>query len=544
MNFKLSYLAPLVIGCVLAGCQAGSSGSEEASSEDLDVMALNLSRSVSLAIISISNCQFNGVTIENGDAVTAYLNSSEPSGGTCVSEQRLCTDGILAGEYQYSSCAVNQAASCLFNGQTLAHGETVLAYNTTNIEIGEECSSEERTCNDGVMSGSFQYASCNINLPASCLFNGETIAHGSSVAAYTNSSEPFDSSCSQEFRTCDNGNLSGSNQYASCAVDTPASCLFNGQTIAHGQNTAAFLNSTETYGNSCTTESRSCNNGVLSGSYQYGSCVVDQAASCLFNGQTITSGDSVSAFQSSTVEYGQMCIAETRICDNGHLSGSNNYASCDAGQPASCLFNGQTITHGQSVTAFLKSAVSSGSTCSSEVRTCDNGTLSGSNQYASCVVDAAKSCLFNNQTINDGQSVIAYKTSSVNSPATCESETRVCSNGTLSGGYTKATCITGNCNPKDKKTKKDKCDYEDKFKDDDNMIKICKKVVEIKKSQNACGIHNQKFTSSWFHHKERWDCGLHLGWYKHKRHENNCHKRKGWYKHKNTNGHGHSHHDD
>ncbi|MBY0553965.1 hypothetical protein K2P97_05520 [bacterium] len=542
MNFKLNYLAPLVIGCVLAGCQAGTAGSEEATSEDLDGIAQNLSRTVSLAVISISNCQFNGVTIENGNAITAYLNSSEAAGGTCVSEQRICTDGILSGEYQYSSCAVNQPASCLFNGQTVANGETVLAYNTTNIEIGEECTSENRTCNNGILSGSFQYASCNINLPASCLFNGETIAHGASVAAYTNSTAPFGSSCSQEFRTCDNGNLSGSNQYATCAVEQPASCLFNGLTVAHGQLVPAFLNSTESYGSTCTSENRICTNGVLSGSYQYGSCVVNQAASCLFNGQTITSGDSVSAFQSSTVEYGQMCIAETRICDDGRLSGTYNYASCDAGQPASCLFNGQTITHGQSVTAFVKSTVSFGSTCSSQIRTCDNGTLSGSNIYASCVVDSPKACLFNNQTINDGQSVVAYKATSAKSPALCESETRICSNGVLSGSYTKATCVTENCNPKDKKTKKDKCDYEDSFKDDDRTIKLCKKVVEIKKSENACGLHNQQFLSSWYHHKERWDCGLHLGWYKHKRHENNCHKRKGWSKHKKTNDSGHSNH--
>lgn len=50
------------------------------------------------------------------------------------------------------------------------------------------------------------------------------------------------------------------------------------------------------------------------------------------------------------------------------------------------------------------------------------------------------SCTFNGQTIQSGNTVTAYQSSSVTSPATCQSEVRSCTNGTLSGSYTAASC--------------------------------------------------------------------------------------------------------
>lgn len=58
--------------------------------------------------------------------------------------------------------------------------------------------------------------------------------------------------------------------------------------------------------------------------------------------------------------------------------------------PASCVFNGKTIASGSSVTAFRASSVPYGSTCASESRLCTNGVLSGSFAYASCSVEAPK----------------------------------------------------------------------------------------------------------------------------------------------------------
>ena len=47
---------------------------------------------------------------------------------------------------------------------------------------------------------------------------------------------------------------------------------------------------------------------------------------------------------------------------------------------------GGTISHGQSVTAYQSSSVACGSTCVSQTRTCNDGALSGSYQHQSCSV--------------------------------------------------------------------------------------------------------------------------------------------------------------
>ncbi|MEQ1723837.1 MAG: hypothetical protein ABL930_11720, partial [Pseudobdellovibrio sp.] len=537
-------VAVLITGSFLVACQNSNSGSSTESADiagDLQITnrAISMAPMVNFttALVAQVECNFNNTTLSTGMSVTAYQNSSVPSGQTCVSEQRVCSNGTLSGSYNYASCNVDAPSACLFNGATVNNGDVVVGYNTSDVLIGQECIAEYRTCTNGTLSGSFLYASCNINLPTSCLFNGQTISSGTSVAAYTTSSVAFGQTCNVEQRTCDNGTLSGSNAYASCSVDTPASCLFNGQTIADGQTVNSFLNSNEAIGQSCTSQTRTCTNGTLAGSYQFATCVVDAPASCLFNGQTVSSGDTINAYQSSAVEYAQMCIAESRTCDNGHLSGSFAFASCDAGQPASCLFDGQTIVHGATVNAFLSSSVNAGSLCSSEPRTCSNGILSGTNTFSSCTVAAAASCLFNTKTIISGQSIIAYKETKNKKDSLCESETRVCNNGILSGSFNQNNCTNSNCKKDDDKyenSKHDEHEHKDSYKDDDELIKVCKKVVEIKKDEKTCQKYNSQLKNSSYQYKEKYDCGLHLGWYKHKNHQQNCGKHKGWYKHKNS----------
>lgn len=58
-----------------------------------------------------------------------------------------------------------------------------------------------------------------------CSFNGQTILNGQSVTAYSGSIASFGGSCSAQTRTCQNGQLSGdaSYQFSSCQVSTDAS---------------------------------------------------------------------------------------------------------------------------------------------------------------------------------------------------------------------------------------------------------------------------------------------------------------------------------
>lgn len=62
--------------------------------------------------------------------------------------------------------------------------------------------------------------------------------------------------------------------------------------------------------------------------YKYAQCIQAQAASCAFNGQTIPSGSSVTAYQAASVPSGSACVSQTRTCSNGSLNGSYSHATC------------------------------------------------------------------------------------------------------------------------------------------------------------------------------------------------------------------------
>jgi len=328
---------------------------------------------------SLLGCSFNGQTVEHGQTVRAYQNSS----GACNSEIRSCQNGQLSGSFNYASCLFSTPKSCLFNGQTIASGQSVTGFQNSTVAASSTCQSEQRQCVDGVLSGSYTFSSCTKNDYAACQFDGKTIPHGGSVVANLNASGP---SCSIEVRTCQDGTLSGSFNFAACTTNAPASCQFNGQTIAHGQTLTAFQTSRVANGKTCQRETRICNDGALSGSFTFAACTVNAPASCQFNGQTIAHGQTLTAFQTSTVANGKICQSETRICNDGSLSGSFTFAGCTVNAPASCQFNGQTIAHGQTLTAFQTSTVANGKTCQSETRICNDGALSGSYTFQSCVV--------------------------------------------------------------------------------------------------------------------------------------------------------------
>jgi len=59
------------------------------------------------------------------------------------------------------------------------------------------------------------------------------------------------------------------------------------------------------------------------------------------------------------------------------------------GSAKACTFSGKTVASGSSVTAYLASSVPAGQTCTSQARSCSNGTLSGTYANASCSVQVA-----------------------------------------------------------------------------------------------------------------------------------------------------------
>lgn len=164
-----------------------------------------------------------GGTLASGQAVSAYLQSIVPYGGSCQSEVRSCTNGSLSGSYTQFSCTVQAAAQCSLPwGGQLASGGSALAYQYSSVPYGSTCNQEYRTCNNGSLSGAYTNQSCSSGAPASCQLPwGGYVGSGGSVTAYLYSSVAYGSTCYSQQRGCFNGSLAGSYSNPTCSVASP-----------------------------------------------------------------------------------------------------------------------------------------------------------------------------------------------------------------------------------------------------------------------------------------------------------------------------------
>ena len=53
-------------------------------------------------------------------------------------------------------------ASCVFNNQTIAHGTFIIGHQSSSVAYGSQCVSQTRVCTNGVLSGSYQHANCSV----------------------------------------------------------------------------------------------------------------------------------------------------------------------------------------------------------------------------------------------------------------------------------------------------------------------------------------------------------------------------------------------
>jgi len=184
------------------------------------------------------------------------------------------------------------------------------------------------------------------------------------------------------------------------------SCTFDGKTIANGSAVKAFFDKVAgaATGADCKAELRQCKDGVLLGSAPYSSCTY--LANCMFDGRVLAHGQSVRAFKAPYASDPRLCTAssEIRLCTNGVLSGTYTYGACVVGKsigpkppilpnPASmaCNFNGRAVPAGSVITAYFQPKAVAGPkggdpVCTSEPRKCVNGKLTGSAPYAQCAV--------------------------------------------------------------------------------------------------------------------------------------------------------------
>ncbi len=90
---------------------------------------------------------------------------------------------------------------------------------------------------------------------------------------------------------------------------------------------------------------------------QVGNPIVRAPASCVFFGKTVAHGDSIIAFKSSSVPYNDACESVTRYCNDGTLSGTGNYATCSKQNPPEIIINKEAPTGSFDSLSFMNGAL-------------------------------------------------------------------------------------------------------------------------------------------------------------------------------------------
>ncbi len=364
-------------------------------------------------VVATANCSLSGATVNHGNSGFFYSSANVPFGIACntVRQERTCNNGTLSGDDSYNeiSCAVEPEADgggmspgdfeapdlgipdgvfdggipdfqlltnpCSLDGIEVLHGDSHYFYNTENAPFFPGCimRNQERTCNNGTLSGdnTFKYDDCitaSLNLPDSCTLDGATVTHNSSKMFYAKKTVNFGQSCNdyKQGRTCDDGTLSGnaSYKYASCSISVIPDDIPD---------------------------------GIIGGGIDFEE-LTPVNMSCSLDGVTVSHGNSRVFYDTETtsaISVGCFVHMMERTCNNGYLNGisSYKYATCEKDEfnlpglpveaPSACELDGVTVDHDANHIFYSVTQAPSLGVCSSydQVRTCDDGVLSGSSTY-------------------------------------------------------------------------------------------------------------------------------------------------------------------
>jgi len=220
----------------------------------------------------------------------------------------------------------------------------------------------------------------------------------------------------------------------------PAACEAPwGSPVAHGESTIAFAAASVPFGQSCDSQTRSCSNGTLQGSFAFETCSVDAQDEDPdpFSFATVADAEPDTVVSSAPVQvtgftgtlpvlvYGGI-EAKSALCTSASAASCEPATAADKhvapGQflrlsqrtagfgtsrtvtaqvgPVSQVWTaavrdaldcvapwGDTVLHQASIEAFQTPSVPYPQQCGAEQRTCTDGVLSGLNIHASCTVD-------------------------------------------------------------------------------------------------------------------------------------------------------------
>ncbi len=387
------------------------------------------SAGVCTACTAGSNCSGNpsacrkGITSCTTGTQTCIDGANQPGGLTCGSNQVCDGNGFCGACTAGQACATNPNSGC-FNGVTSCTTGTTTCVDGSAKAVGTTCGTNQ-VCNAANQCVScLAGQGCSGN-PTSCKVGVTSCQTGASTCVDSAMSVSPGTSCGANQVCNGSGSCVACTVGAACGSNPNAACK-NGTTVCTSGSPACIDGSSKTAGTSCGT------NLVCDGTATCVSCTAGQA--CASNPNLCANG--VTSCSTGALQ----CVDNTPK-PSGVSCGSNQTCDGSGNCKNSCMTpSGSIIPHGGTVTLFPSASVACGSTCTPEVRTCNNGTLSGSATNASCSVAACPCNLPWGGSIASGSTITAFQTSSVACGSSCSSEVRTCTNGALSGSFTNQSC--------------------------------------------------------------------------------------------------------
>lgn len=283
-------------------------------------------------------------------------------------------------------------ASCTFNGQTVPHQTAVTAWQ----KDGDICLSQQRTCTNGVLSGTYALASCTAAPSCTLTASPTSVKSGGAVTLSWKANNAL------------SGTIGGVGAMSPIAAGSkivyPTVTTTYKANVTGADGVTAGCDATVTMRTdsdpdapvvSFDTPPTPAAASSVAGTVRIKALAHDTVGvtrvRIIIDGTTVNTDVAapyIYDWDTTKVSNKEYAIRVEASDAAGNVGIARRHLTVANSAYASCTFNGQTIPHNTPVTAYQMS----GNTCLSEQRTCINGTLTGSYMLAKCPSTGALSC--------------------------------------------------------------------------------------------------------------------------------------------------------
>ncbi len=357
-----------------------------------------------------------GTSVAHGEVFLSFASETGSlAEGGCESRSTVCVNGSRSAEQeplQYETCTLDTPKTCDVNWFVFAHGSSQEFYLFD--EEAQTCTSQTRTCTDGVVDGdeTYTYLSCPSSCPASTGTGSDStcpscpcLEEQPEIQQPTVEEKPVIRQVTQPTIS-----ISG-------PVEPNCPSPFWGSRREPGQEGSAYKQAVAPYGETCEKVNIVCafwsirfgtkwNPGEVAWAVAT-SCREGAPVACESACGTIEHGGQVTTYKQAIIPHGngQVCenVKVISSCSNWVLSPAwGSSCSCQVAPPAACTApNGQTVAHGSSLTLYEYPQVQAvpgdgADTCVRQWRQCTNGEFYDRNgnkasftyKYETCTVIA------------------------------------------------------------------------------------------------------------------------------------------------------------